>query len=919
VGEWRQAIRERVAALGLAPAREAEIVEELSTYLDDRFREYRSGGASEAEARQQVHAELEAGRALTDALRDVERRASREPVALGSPRGRWIGGVWHDVRYGVRSLRTSAGLTAVAVLTLALGVGANTAIFQLLNAVTLRALPVRDPQALVEIRIAEFRHATGNFTGRHARLTYALWQQVQAHQDSFAGVFAWGTGQLNLTTGGAARYANGLWVSGDFFNVLGVTPAVGRMLNAADDQQGCGSPVAVLSYAFWQREYGGNPGVIGTTIALSGHPFEIVGVTPPAFFGVEVGWRFDVAAPICAQPIVRGTRDSIEKPYYWWLAAMGRLKPSVSTPQAAAALQGPSPSMFRETLPSTYQPEDAKAYLGFRLSAFPATTGISPLRTTYEAPLWILMAMTGGVLVVACANLANLLLARASAREREIAIRLALGASRTRLIRQLLIESLLLAAAGATAGVFIAKALSAVLVAFLDTEGNPLFLAVPTDWKVLAFTGGLALVTCLLFGLMPALRASAVTPGAVMKGQGRGLTAGRQKFGLRRALVVAQVGLSLVLVVGALLFVRTFGNLMTLDPGFRPEGVLVTRMDLRPLGLPIDKRQAVHRDLVGRLRVLPGVVAAAEGAIVPVTGEVWNERVKLGASPTSVGLTNVNLVTPGYLQTMATPLVMGRDFSEADTESSPRAAIVNETFRRTYESGVDPLGRTFRFEVGPGEKETTYQIVGVMKDTKYSDLRETLSPIVLIDQAQVDEPDVFLTAFARSNLETGSLAAGIARAVKEVSPRIALEFSPLKTTIRESLVLERLMASLSGFFGAVAGILAVIGLYGVLSYSVSTRRNEIGIRMALGADRGRVIRMIVREASWLLVVGIALGFGLTLAAGRTAATLLFGLTPTDPPTLIVAVAGLALVALAASVLPARRASRLDPVRALRDD
>ncbi len=480
--------------------------------------------------------------------------------------------ILQDMRYGVRQLRESPGFTLVAVLSLALGIGANTAIFQLVDAIRLKMLPVRNPRELVSVDFDRSSTRAGWFSTRSARLTYAQWEQIRTQQQAFTGVLAWSAARFNLSNGGEARYAEGLYVSGDFFRQLGVGAVMGRVLTAEDDTPACGGAAAVISHAFWQRELGGDPGVLSRTLSLDGHKVPVVGVTPPSFFGVEVGSRYDIAVPICADRLfAEDNQGRIPIRHAWWLSMMGRLKPGWTVERANAHLRALSPGIMRATLPPTYKSETAKQYLANKLEATDGGTGVSGLRREYESPLWLLMATTGLVLLIACANLANLLLARASVREREIAVRLAIGASRWRVVRQLLAESLLLAIAGAALGAVLAQALSRALLAFISTQNSPLFVGLTLDWRVLAFTTGLAVLTCLLFGLAPAMRATHLSPASVIRSGGRSMSAGRERFSLRRSLVATQVALCLVLLVGALLFVRSLRNLLTTDAGFKAD------------------------------------------------------------------------------------------------------------------------------------------------------------------------------------------------------------------------------------------------------------------------------------------------------------------------------------------------------------
>jgi predicted permease len=442
---------------------------------------------------------------------------------------------------------------------------------------------------------------------------------------------------------------------------------------------------------------------------------------------------------------------------------------------------------------------------------------------------------------------------------------------------------------------------------------------VQSDWRVLAFTATLGVLTVILFGLAPAIRASRTAPGVVMKAAGRGLTADRARFGTGRVLVATQVALSLVLIVGALLFVRTFRNLSTLDPGFRPDGLLVTSVDLQPLGLAPESRGEMHRRILERVAAVPGVDVAAEAAIVPVSGNGWNERILVGADQKPVGVSNVNRVSTGFFRTLGTPLLTGRDFTGQDTVSSPKVAVVNETFVREILKGGRPIGATFAFEPYVGDPIVTYEIVGVVRDTKYRLLRETPEAIAFISESQAAAPDPYATVLTRSSVPPATLIAPITRALAEVHPNVIVDFDVLTEQISQTLVLERLMATLAGFFGALAGVLAVIGLYGILSYMVARRRSEIGIRMALGANRRAVVTLIVGEAGRLLAAGLVIGGVLAAFAARRARSLLFGLEPGDPATLAGAVVTLAVVAVLAAYWPARRAAKLDPLVALRDD
>ena len=825
----------------------------------------------------------------------------------------------NDLSFGLRMLVKNPAFTVVAVLSLALGIGANTAIFQLLDVVRLKTLPVKAPQELAEVRIVDMDGARGSFTTRYKAVTNPIWEQLRDRQQGFSGIAAWGTGTFNLAQGGETRPAKALWVSGEFFNVMGVPPMLGRVFSPSDDQRGCGAPGVVISHAFWQKEYGGAASVLGQKITLANHPFEIVGVTPPTFFGLEVGRNFDLALPICADAILSGANNSLDSGTSWWLMVTGRLKSGWSLPQATSNLQAISPGLFETTLPANYPPVSVEHYRTFRLEAVDASSGYSSLREDYERPLWLLFGIAGLVLLIACANLANLLVARASAREREMAVRQALGASRWRLVRQLLAESLLLAIVGAAFGAFLAQNLSRFLVSFLNTSGNNVFLDLGLDWRVLGFAAGAAALTSVLFGLTPALRATRIEPGAAMKASGRGMTAGRERFSLRRALVVVQVALSMVLVAGALLFSRSLNKLETVDTGFRPDRILITQAGFARLNVAPERRLSFKRQMLDGMAAIPGVDAIAETNIVPISGNGWGNSVWLDGADTQRKLdTSFSRISSSYFKTLSIPLLAGRDFNDHDAANAPKVAIVNETFARKLLDEGNPIGRRFRIEATPSTPETVYEIVGLVKDTKYEDLRENFGPIAYL--ANLQEPGETSTGaqfVIHSNLPPAELTASIKRVLAEVNPAIAIKFIDFKTMIRESMLRDRLMATLSAFFGLLALLLASIGLYGILSYGVASRTREIGIRMALGARSGEVLSLILREAVLLVLVGIVVGLPVVYVSTRFAATLLFGLTPTDPLSLAGAALLLFAVALVAGYLPARRATKVDPLVALR--
>jgi putative ABC transport system permease protein len=919
--DFKNEVRQRLARLNLEPTREAAILEEISQHLEQRFEELLAQGVPAEAARAAVLTELSESGRLEKELLQVEKQVRFEPALPPAASLRaTLSRMERDLRYAFRALRLNPGFASVAILSLALGIGANTAIFQLLDAVRLRTLPVKNPQELALVKVSNSQGRSGDFHGSFPMFTNAIWERVRDGQQVFSGMAAWSSTSFNLAAGGRSRLARGMYVNGDFFNTLGIQPVTGRVFSPADDHSGCGLPGTVISYAFWQKEFGGKPDAVGSKLTIDGHPVEVIGVTGPGFYGIEVGRGYDMAIPICSEAVIDGEFQVVNRVDGWWLAFLGRLKPGWTPAKATAQLESISPSVFQATLPPKYQSELAKQFLGWKLAAEPASSGLSSLRKNYEDPLWILLAIAGIVLLIACANLANLMLARANAREREIAVRLALGASRFRLMQQLMMESLLLSGIGALTGILLAQVLTRVLVSFLTTQFRSVTLDLGLDWRVLGFTAAAAILTCLLFGLMPAVKATATPPIVAMKTGSRGVTAGRERFSLRRVLVVAQVAMSMVLLVGAFLFVRSFQNLVNLDAGFRQSGLLTAELDFTPMNVPPGERNRFKEEMIERMRALPGVESAASASVLPMSGSGWNDTVHTDASGQEVReVAYFDRVSPGFFKTMETPFIQGRDFSSQDIAGAPAVAIVNESFVRKFMKEKMPLGATFRVDEGAGVPESVYQVVGVVADSKYRDIREDFFPVAYVASQQDKKPDTNLPIVLRSSLTLDALTSSVERSVAEVNPAIGIQFSVMKTQVRDTLQRERLMASLSGFFGFLAAILATIGLYGVISYMVVRRRNEIGIRMALGADRRNVLALVMREAAALLAVGLVIGAGLSLLATRSASALLFGLKPHDPMTMAMAAISLAAVAAAASYLPAFRAARIHPTEALREE
>lgn len=883
----------------------AELDDELAFHIAERIDDLVAGGMTEDEARRVA--------ARSFGNYTVQKERTRDMDIAG-----WLEALLKDVRHGARQLRLNPSFAVVAILSLALGIGANSAIFQLINALGLRSLSVSDPDELVLVRPAPDFFASGWYVGRHPVLTYAQLEQIAEHQQAFSGLMAFATTRFNLSGGGEARYAAGLYVTPNFLEVLGVAPVIGSWLPATADAYDCAEAGALLDYRFWQREFGGDPAAVGGSISLNGRGFPILAVAPPSFIGIEPERRFDVALPICADGLFSGDgRGRLANNTAWWLTPIGRLKPDWSVDRASAHLRDISPVVFRASLPEAYRPDAAERYLENRLQAVSAHAGVSSVRREYEGPLVILFGITGLVLLIACANLANLLLARASAREREVALRQAIGASRGRLVAQLMSESFLLAGLGALLGAFVAYGIGRALVAFLTTGEQQLHLPLGVDWRVFGFLAALAVLTCVLFGLTPALRATRTAPADAMRG-GRGSVSGSGRHGLRRSLVVAQVALSLVLLVGALLFGQSLRNLLRTDTGFDRDGVLVATIDTKLLNLGPDRRPSIFGQLAEGIRALPGVVSAAPVQFAPFSGSGWNEAV-YSDDGARVGTVWFNRVGPGYLETMKTLLLAGRDFEDHDVAAAPNVAIINEKFAQEVFGGDDPIGRTFRYEANVGEVDPVFQIVGLVKNTKYNGLREETRAIAFLPVAQDKGTPNELNFVIRSRDSFRSVMTGVQQKMAQLDRGLLVDFRVLDLEVERSVLRERLMANLSGGFGLLAALLSTLGLYGVMSYMVARRRNEIGVRLALGAGTGAILGMILREAGFLVVLGLALGGAGSFALSRYTESLLFELKANDPVTLVLGSTLLAVTGLLAALLPALRAARLHPAHVLQDE
>ncbi len=814
-----------------------------------------------------------------------------------------------DLRYAFRQLRQSPRFAIVVLISLGLGIGANTAIFSLLNSVLLKSLPVRDPNRLVLMVLGK----------NQGSLTYPIWEAFRDRRQIFDGALAWATRSFNLGRPLEPNRAPGLFVSGSAFPVLGVQPAAGRLFAPDDDKPGCES-LAVLGYGYWADHYGQSVDAIGKSILLDGKPFTIIGVTQRGFFGLDVGNRFSVAVPFCSEPLMYGDQSSLKRRSTWWLNIMGRLKPGQTIAQADAAIQAIQPSIREATIPENWRVEEQKDYLNEPFTFRAGSTGVSFVRRQYESSLFILMGLVGLVLLVACANIATLLLARGSVRQREFAVRLALGASRGALVRQLLTECMLLASLGAVLGIFVSFWGTQLLTYYLSTERRTILLDLSPDVRVLLFTVALAVLTAMLSGLAPALRATRLTPNQALKEKAPTAYA-EQRFGIGRILVVTQIALSLVLVFGAGLLIRSFTKLITQDLGFASHNILVAEFNLGGAGPATpEARQGVHNRLRESFAALPGVESAAIASFTPISGTGWNGEIEVaGYVPKSPrdNLAYFNRVSPEYLSTMSIRLLAGRNFGPLDRAGAPRVAIVNETLAHKFYGAQDPIGKTYSEKETQGTVET--EIIGVMRDSKYLSLTEIVPPTVFVPELQDNDPSRWGAVVMKTNGDLRGIQSAARHESGGINKALSLTFHVFEKQVAESLARERTLALLSGFFGVLALLLAAIGLYGLTSYSVGRRRNEIGIRMALGAQPVRILRMILREVGNMAALGIGCGVTAAFFLSKWLATLLFGLEHRDPITFACATFVLGVVALLAGFFPARRAARLNPMDALRDE
>jgi predicted permease len=858
---------------------------------------------------------LQAGMSLQESYYAAQRQFGNQTLLQEVSREMWavrsIETLFQDLHYGVRMLLKHKAFTFVAVLSLALGIGANTAIFSLIDAVLLKLLPVERPEQLY------FIHNVGPHRPGGGAPPYPCFERFREQNQSFTELAAFARrDRIIINIDGQREEASGQLVSGNYFSLLGVRPLQGRALSPADDtvpeKGGPDGYVAVISHHYWTRRFGRDPAVIGKVVHFGNDSVTIIGVTPPEFYGLFPGTRIDISLPMMFQ----GARQLADKDS-WWFNAVGRLKPTASVEKAQSELNAIFQSFMDETSTSAEMRRDAFA----RIELAPASKGLDTLRRQFSRPLQTLMVIVGLVLLIACANVANLLLVRATGRRKEFAVRLALGATRSRLLRQVLTESLLLVSLGGLLGMVVARWGGAFLMSYFDTGRNQLSVNLTLDYRVLLFTAGVSLATGLLFGLIPALQAMRIDPMPVLKDGASTVTRSRSRFG--KLLVAAQVALSLLLLVGAGLFLQTLRNLKNLDAGFRRDGVVTMRVNPSVAVYQGTQLANLWKEILARVERLPGVRSPSLSSLSPLDGNDRGVRVEVaGFMPSAERDKDIRLnqVSPGFFQTFGIDLLQGRAFTDGDNESAPKVAILNETAAQFYFGDRSPVGGQLRFKRGSKAEPIPYQVIGVVRDSRYQSLREPDTRLVYLPMQQsLDQLGKLLLA-VHGDGRPSDLINGIQSELRAAGNDILVNnIITLNEQVDQSLVQERLVATLSLFFGLLALLLASIGLYGVMSYDVARRTQEIGIRMALGANATRVVRLVLRETLGWVALGAAFGLGAALAVTRWVESLLFGLKANDPLTMVLAALVLLTVAAVAGYLPARRAARIDPLKALRHE
>jgi putative ABC transport system permease protein len=880
---------------------EAEMSEELRDHLEQQTAVNIAVGMTPEEARRQARRQLGAVEGVKESCRE-ERR------------GFWLETLCADVRYGLRIMRRNPGFSCVAVLTLALGIGANTAIFSLIDAILLRVLPVRSPGQLVEVMPAD-RH------GDNAGMSLVTLEEIEGQQRVFSTMFGWwGDAIVNAEIRGSLERVDLYAVDGKFYTELGASPYLGRLIVPGDVNLHGGAPVqvAVLGYDFWRSRFGGDPGLVGTTIRIEDVPFEVVGVSRQGFTGLSASLEPEITIPLTAEPIVFGNRSERVYDRKWQgLDVTARLKDGVTFEQAKAQLEALWPNVQQETVPGDYSAAERQDFLANRLEVKRAGRGFSVLHKRFVEPLYVLMGIAGLVLLIACVNLASLLVSRAAARSHEIGVRLALGASRGRLVSQLLTEAVILSAAGGAAGLGLAYWGSHALADFVLSQIFivPARLNLAPDGRILGFTIGAALLTGILFGLAPAVSATRRDASSALQESSRVAASGLRPG---KILVCTQVALSLVLLMCAALFVRSLARLRATKPGFRTDNVLMASLFPKPNGYKGLDNGAYYRQLLERVGQVPGVAEAGISHGGPLTPLEW--KVTLTAGSGGAGQANfdadVKMFSPGTFHALGMKIEQGRDFSWGDGEHGPRVAIVSENLAKELFPRGDAIGAHITVEPGDGALDPgTLRVIGVVNNASMWNLRERNSAELYVPALQ--RYIQYGELLVRANVDPRALTASVRQAVESMGHEYVTEARPLAEHVERTLLQERVTSLLSAFFGGLALLLASIGLYGLMSYAVARRTREIGIRMALGAQRRSVSWMVLRQALALVLAGIAVGIPCALGATRLIANQLFGLSARDPLTLAFVAVVLLAVGAVAGYLPARRATRVDPIVALK--
>ncbi len=920
--DWRALVAARLRSLTLRPEREREIIDELSQHLGDRFEELRAAGMDESAAVRLAMDEIDDEELLAREMRTLKQAAQVEPIAAGLPQRSPTADLYQDLRYAGRIIRKSPGFAAAVVATLALGIGANTAIFSLVNATLLERLPVADRDRLF--------YAMQGVDGRQSTVSYPAYVAVRDAARQIESLVAWGNITASLNADGATDLVSGQIVTGNFFETLGVQPARGRLLTPADDSTPGAHPVVVISHRLWQSRFGGRNDIVGHDVRLNGQPFTVIGVTPASFPGAEIAVWQDIYTPMMMQAWMRPPRagysgdmdpDLLKNPNNGWLAMLARLRPGVSRDQAQAELDAISSSQA--------VPQPSRR--GPTMALVSIDEGDPRIRRPLSSIAMLLTAVVGAVLLIACANVANLLMAKAAARRREVAIRLSIGASRMRIVRQLLTESVLLSLIGGTFGVVLAVVVMELFRLMPPPAGAlPIALEPRLDRAVLLFSLALSTVTGLVFGIAPAWQASRPELIPSLKDEAVAGLGRVRRFNLKTGLVIVEVAVAVVLLIGAGLFVRSLQAIRAIDPGFAVSELVTAPININLLRYSKAQGREFYQQLIDRIERLAGVTAASVMRIPPLSGRSGGRltMIRIEGRPVTdaqaqrglvIGQTAAfaNVIAPGYFEALGVPLIAGRDFDAQDLEDNPLVAIVSETFAQTFFPTESPIGKRFNTGFRNAAGEWT-QIVGLVRDSKYAALNERPLPVVFMPLSQRHESG--MTLFVRSTLPPLTLIPQLRHEIQQLEPNLPLpDLRTVDQMVATQLYPERMGANLLAGFGGLALLLASLGVYGVLAFSISRRRHELGVRMAIGANRRSIFGLVMREGLTLVIIGLAIGLIAGANLTHLVASFLFGIEALDTVTFMLVPVILVAVALIACYLPARRATRVDPVVALRNE